>query len=287
MSTNYQKILLIGYGYIGQFLFNSLDKRGYDCTVLSETIERRSDKKIERRYQDLTSVFLADFTHIFWFAGHSSVSKSKSDPIGAMRNNVISLFELACKLPTDAKLVYASSASVYSGIKDGKIASIGDGLFSSINEYDSSKKSFDLLMENVDFNAVGLRMGTVCGYSPKLRSELIFNAMNISALEKKVVNVTNKNSFRTILFLDDLLHIILAQLETQCIDQKFINVGSLNLSIGELAYTIADFYGVPVVDQGDTGTYSFLMSFEPCSQESLRNDLIESQCLQFKQAYQK
>lgn len=91
MSTNYQKILLIGYGYIGQFLFNSLDKRGYDCTVLSETIERRSDKKIERRYQDLTSVFLAEFTHIFWFAGHSSVSKSKSDPIGAMRNNVISL----------------------------------------------------------------------------------------------------------------------------------------------------------------------------------------------------
>ena len=93
------------------------------------------------------------FTHILWFAGHSSVQKSKSDPIGAMRNNVTSLFELACKLPTDVKLVYASSASVYSGLEYGVNASIGDGLLSSVNEY-TLKESFDLIMENVGFNAV-------------------------------------------------------------------------------------------------------------------------------------
>ena len=116
---------------------------------------------------------------------------------------------------------------------------------------------------------------------------MIFNSMNISALEKKLVNVTNKKSFRTILFLDDLLCIVLDQLKTQRISQKFLNVGSLNLSIGELANTIADFYGVPVIDHGDTGTYSFAMDFEPCSQNSLRPDLIQSQCLQFKKAYQK
>ena len=287
MVSKDRKLLLIGDGYIGQFLFNSLNKRGHECTVISQSIKDNSDKKIARRFQDLTSSFLANFTHILWFAGHSSVAKSKLDPIGAMRNNVISLFELACKLPVDAKLIYASSASVYSGLEDGKISSIGDGLLSSVNEYDSSKKSFDLLMENVDFNAVGLRMGTVCGYSPKLRSELIFNAMNISALEKKLVNVTNKKSLRTILFLDDLLCTVLDQLETQRTSQNFINVGSLNLSIGELANTIADFYGVPVIDHGDTGTYSFSMNFEPCSQNSLRPDLIQSQCLQFKEAYQK
>ena len=281
------KILLIGNGYIGQFLFNSLNKKKYDCTILSKTIKESSDKKVEGRFQDITSDFLVKFTHILWFAGHSSVSMSKSDPIGAMRNNVTSLFELACKLPANAKLVYASSASVYSGLTDGKKASVGDGLFSSINEYDSSKKSFDLLMENLDLNTVGLRMGTVCGYSPKLRSELIFNAMNIAAIEENVVNLTNKKSFRTILFLDDLLSIILAQLEHQSIHQKFVNVGSLNLSIGELAHAIADFHGVPVVDHGDTGTYSFSMDFEPCSQNSLRPNLIESQCLQFKEAYKK
>ncbi len=287
MVSKNRKILLIGDGYIGQFLFSSLNERGFDCTVISKTIKENSNKKIERRYQDLTSKFLGNFTHIFWFAGHSSVEKSKSDPIGAMRNNVVSLFELACKLPASAKLVYASSASVYSGLEGGKISSIGDGLLSSVNEYDSSKKSFDLLIENVDFNAVGLRMGTVCGYSSKLRPELIFNAMNISALEKKLVNVTNKRSFRTILFLDDLLCTVLDQLETQRTSQKFLNVGSLNLSIGDLANNIADFYGVPVVDHGDTGTYSFSMNFEHCSENSLRPDLIQSQCLKFKEAYQK
>ena len=287
MVSKNRKILLVGDGYIGQFLFNNLNKRGHDCTVISQAIKDNSEKKIERRFQDLTSSFLTKFTHILWFAGHSSVAKSKLDPIGAMRNNVVSLFELACKLPVDAKLVYASSASVYSGLEDGKISSIGDGLLSSVNEYDSSKKSFDLLIENIDFNAVGLRMGTVSGYSPKLRSELIFNSMNISALEKKLVNVTNKKSLRTILFLDDLLCIVLDQLKTQRISQKFLNAGSLNLSIGELANTIADFYGVPVIDHGDTGTYSFAMDFEPCSKNSLRPDLIQSQCLQFKKAYQK
>ena len=69
-------------------------------------------------------------------------------------------------------------------------------------------------------------MGTVCGYSPRLRPELIFN-VNISALENNLINVTNKKSLRTILFLDDLLETILAQVKSNKVSQKFINVGEL------------------------------------------------------------
>ena len=51
-----------------------------------------------------------------------------------------------------------------------------------------------------------------------------------------------------------------------------LNTGSLNISIGELADGIAAFHGVPVVDKGNSTTYSFRMNCGKI-QSSLRRAL--------------
>jgi nucleoside-diphosphate-sugar epimerase len=133
-------------------------------------------------------------------------------------------------------------------------------LLDPVNPYDCSKISFDALARCFATAVTGLRLGTVCGMSPHLRSELIFNAMNISALRERCVRVANRASHRNILFLDDLAHYVLRLLTAPQALPPILNTGSLNIAIGELASAVASFHQVPLVGLPDGKTYSFRMS---------------------------
>jgi UDP-glucose 4-epimerase len=278
------KILLIGYGYIGQYLYAELTKKGYEITVVSKNLNGSKSDFIEASYEELTQSFLKEFTHILWFAGHSSVAMSVEDPLGAINNNVISLFDLVGKIKK-SKLIYASSASVYSGLSTSHLAGINDGIIKSMNVYDSTKKAFDILLEHMDFPAVGFRMGTVSGWSPALREELVFNQMNISAIKNGVVNVANQNNWRSILFLSDLCQAIEAQLDRIEVADKIINVASLNIKFGDLANSIARYHSVPVRDHGNTGSYSFRMELSNQLFIESPSKMINFQCEMFLKEY--
>jgi UDP-glucose 4-epimerase len=279
------KILLLGHGYIGSYLLNELKKQGIDCTCLSQSPDPNNKDLIIENYKDLTSYYLSQFSHVLWFAGHSSVSQSMQDPIGAVSNNVTNLYDLGKKIGRETKLIYASSASIYSGLAERQFAKIEDGVLASQNIYDASKKAFDLIVTSLPIESVGLRMGTVCGVSPKTRTELIFNAMNISAIEQGVVNVSNSKNQRTLLFLSDLKATILQLLEPDSkeYENKFYNAGSTNLSIGQIGKRIANYYNVPLIDHGQDGAYSFNMEI-PIEQE-YQDVIIENQCAKFEMEY--
>ncbi|KAJ1485105.1 hypothetical protein T484DRAFT_1794906 [Baffinella frigidus] len=55
------------------------------------------------------------------------------------------------------------------------------------NPYDLSKWTGDLYATHSKVEAYGLRLGTVCGGSPNLRSDVMLNAMTTDALSKKEV----------------------------------------------------------------------------------------------------
>lgn len=278
------KILLIGYGYIGQYLYAELTRKGYEITVVSKNLNGNERGFIETIYEELTQSFLKEFTHILWFAGHSNVAMSVEDPLGAINNNVISLFDLVGKIKK-SKLIYASSASVYSGLSTSHLAGINDGVIKSMNVYDSTKKAFDILLEHMDFPAVGFRMGTVSGWSPALREELAFNQMNISAIKNGVVNVANQNNWRSILFLSDLCPAIEAQLGEIQVADKIINLASLNIKFMDLANSIASYHSVPVRDYGNTGSYSFRMELSNQLFIDSPTEMINFQCEKFLNEY--
>lgn len=260
------KILLIGHGYVGAYLRPILIQSGLDVVVCDQGVERLAgvENAIRCRYQELTVADLADFNVILWFAGHSSVPMSLRDPDGALANNCLDLLHFARRKPLNARLIYASTASIYSVRSEGEVVppalDESETRLDPMNPYDCSKISIDALARCFANAITGLRLGTVCGASPQLRTELVFNAMNLAAMRDGYVQVSNRHSHRNLLFLEDLAHYVLKLVELNADLPPILNTGSLNISIGELADGIAAFHGVPVVDKGNSTTYSFRMN---------------------------
>lgn len=255
-------VLLVGYGYVGSYLVRALRRQGHLITLLDMAEYPETDGPYRKQtYQALTHRELEAFDAILWFAGHSSVPQSTLEPEGAIRNNTTDLFELMMKKPDRTKLIYASSASVYSGSMQGLRSAEDQPIANSVNVYDASKIAFDAIAAHLGKNVTGLRMGTVSGWSPRIREELIFNAMNISALRAGKVKIANPQASRSILFLNDLSHFIGEVIGRPALP-RIVNCGSYNTSIGSLGERIAKFHGAEIVYLPDSTTYSFRLDFE-------------------------
>jgi UDP-glucose 4-epimerase len=262
-SGNSQKILLIGgCGYIGCYLYQCLERAGFAVTVVDQ-IKRGNPLDlvvIQNDYANLHNDFLSQFDAVLWFGGHSSVSQSITDPDGAVANNCLNLFSFAKRLPARTKFIYASSGSLYS-TKSSAVAYASESSLASIpsqNAYDISKFAFDYLAKSFLSNFYALRMGTLSGYSPNLRPELVFNAMNVAAVTTGRVHLKNSDSHRTILFLSDLWTLVYKLLITQQ-QPGVYNAGSMSFKMGELAHGIASTWNAQVMYEGDSDTYSFLL----------------------------
>lgn len=286
-------ILLVGYGYLGSFLRPILENAGHRVAICDHGSGRLAGvpMAINAPYQALTPSDLSEFEAILWFAGHSGVGRSLNDPRGAMANNCFDLLALAQRKPAATRLIYASSASVYSVFHADPhwappTLAENEARLAPTNAYDASKAAFEALASAFTDNCTGLRLGTVCGHSPRFRRDLVFNAMNLTAIEHGHVVLANGYAHRTILFLDDLAYYVLQLLSLPAALPSVLNVGSFNLSIAELAFRIASFYKVPVVEAPDSPTYSFRIDWEKL--RSLVGSPVtlslEAQCEQFRLA---
>lgn len=258
------RVLLVGgCGYIGSYLYQKFVEAGV-TPIICDHLARGNPLMlpvIEKKYSELSAADLSEFNVVVWFAGHSSVGQSVLDPEGALSNNCFELFGFAKKLFPGTKLIYASSGSLYSKPVGGVLSPACETDLVHIpyqNPYDISKFAFDYLAEHFLTNFYGLRMGTLSGFSPNLRGELLFNSMSISAISTGKVVLKNRNAFRTILFLDDLWMLIKNLLLTDAMP-GFYNAGSMSGTIGDFALSIASTLGAQVDDQGESETYSFLL----------------------------
>jgi nucleoside-diphosphate-sugar epimerase len=214
-----------------------------------------------RDYATLTADELASYDAVVWFAGHSSVQQSVADPEGALANNCLNLLSFAKRLKPSTRLIYASSGSLYSaqvGIPLSPSREIDLAHIPYQNAYDISKFAFDYLAEHFLSNFYALRMGTLSGFSPNLRKELLFNSMSIAAATTGKVYLKNRDAYRTVLYLDDLWLLVRTLLTTDASPGVY-NVGSVSGTIGQFAEWIASAWGAEVVDQGVSETYSFLL----------------------------
>jgi len=256
-------LLVGGCGYIGSYLYENLTSAGLEPIVCDHLTRGNpaSIPVINRDYASLTQEELAKFDAIVWFAGHSSVQQAVADPEGALANNCLNLFTFAKKLKPETKLIYASSGSLYSSPVGGPLSPSKESGLAHIpfqNSYDISKFAFDYLAEHFLSNFYALRMGTLSGFSSNLRKELLFNAMSLAAANSGKVLLKNRDAFRTVLFLDDLLLLVKTMLSGKAVPGVY-NAGSTSGTIGQFADSIAAAWGAEVVDQGKSETYSFLL----------------------------
>lgn len=266
-------ILLVGSaGYVGSHLAAHLRSKGHTVVGCDQDLIP-GHTQVHSRYQELSAKYLAQFSAVLWFAGHSNVGQCQADPAGALRNNCLDLIEFVSLISPSVPLIYASSASVYS-TQGSTLSSESAPLMPALTPYDASKSSFDSVATNFFSNTTGLRMGTVSGWSESLRPDLVFNAMVLSALRDSEVRLANETARRSLLFLDDLVLIVeglLTRKERLDSLPRILNCASVNTTMGQLANDIATSFDVKIALLPDSPTYDFALD---CSRlRQLVNDL--------------
>ena len=255
-----KKILILGgAGYIGTRLREVLRERHFvktnDICWFNhyETSNRRD-------YHKLTRKELAEVEVVIVLAGHSSVPSCNGALPGPWLNNVTNFTDLLDKLE-DQLVIYASSASVYGNSEPGELHRETNRIFVPVNNYDVTKYALDqqaTIANLTGKRVIGLRFGTVNGYSANLRVDVMINSMYHSLQNGQGIQVSNKHIGRAILGIEDLCRAV-----ERCIEQPvpgIYNLSSFNATVGEIAEIVSRKLDAEIIDRGNTGNaYDFAL----------------------------
>lgn len=260
-----KKILIIGgNGYIGSQLYESLLQQNYIVDNLDICwFGKIYDETIVKDYKDLTESELSKYTHIVLLAGHSSVSMSKDNNFSCISNNVTNFVSLIDKLSAEQTLLYASTLAVYGS--NPKYVTEEDALMDAKNIYDYTfiaREDIAKLYPNKKL--VGLRFGSVNGFSKNFRNENIINALSSNIVNNNDLVISNGHAYRSILGLNDLTKCFIKLIEVENIKHIVYNLSSINDTILNIAEKIHSFgnSNLTVNESSFQTDYSFNCSSE-------------------------
>lgn len=255
-----KKILIIGgCGYIGSALYKKFSKTHRVDTVDLEYFGNFSNpNNIKSDFGDLDINFLNQYDTVILTAANSSVPLC-ANIYEAFDNNVNKFIKLVKNLKKQ-KFIYASSSCVYV-TSDNKPKVETDMLY-PMDGLTLTKTTIDQFMPLTDVEYYGLRFGSVNGYSPNMRLDLMINAMTTNALKNKCVEVFNGQAHRPILSIVDLVRAVETIVNSEVDKRGVYNLASVNHSIYDIGQKVANHLNVPVIDKGKNYTYDFTISSE-------------------------
>ena len=261
------KILLIGgNGYIGCRLYEYLLNQGYSVDNLDLCIFGRVfQETIVCDYRSFPKDRLQEYSHIILLAGHSCPSTVGNSFIPIVKNNVDNFIGLLEKLNSNQELIYASTAAIYGNSNELKFET--DVLDNPVDIYTWTKQCIEQLASISPIKSVGLRFGTVGGFSKNFRSENLLNSMSVSSFRNNEIIVSNPNLYRSILGINDLCVAINRILQVG-IKSPIYNLISDRGTIGSFGISLSTLTESSIVvnDSMKTG-YSF-----NCSSRKFEND---------------
>jgi nucleoside-diphosphate-sugar epimerase len=100
-----------------------------------------------------------------------------------------------------------------------------------------------LQLADEGFSVICFRQGTVSGYSPRMRLDLIVNAMFKTAMQKGEIVVNNPSIWRPILAMEDAVSAYIRAIESSREIGGIFNIASGNYTVGETADIVKDVVG--------------------------------------------
>lgn len=236
-----------GAGYIGSALVPKLVSRGYDVTVydlLWFGNQLPNDVRVEQRsIMDITEKDLGGVDAVIFIAGLSNDPMAEYSPAKNFVDNASCPSYLAyiAKRAGVRRFIHGGSCSVYGYTLNElydetapAVSSYPYGISKLQGEFGS------LQLRDDKFSVIGLRKGTVSGYSPRMRLDLVVNTMFKCAIQDEVIQVNNPSIWRPILSISDAVDAYVRSVEAAPEVSGIFNVASGNYTIGELADCVAD-----------------------------------------------
>jgi len=242
------KILIVGgAGYIGSVLAPKLAERGYEVEVVdllwfgnhlpSEV------KLVQRSVMELDEQVMSGYEQVIFLAGLSNDPMAEYSPAKNFIYNAAAPAYLAyiAKKTGVKRYIYASTCSVYGYT----VNELYDETAPAVSNYPYGISKLQgetacLQMQDNNFSVMALRKGTVCGYSPRMRLDLVVNTMFKTALTEGVITVNNPSIWRPVLAIQDTVSAYIRAVEANYDISGIFNVASGNYTIGEIADYVQD-----------------------------------------------
>jgi nucleoside-diphosphate-sugar epimerase len=236
------KVLVAGgAGYVGCVLIPKLLDRGYKVDVVDlfwfgNSLPRQVGT-INKDIFQLTVEDLEPYDQVVFLAGLSNDPMAEFSPSKNFIFNAAAPAYLAytAKNAKVKRYIYASSCSVY-GYTENDLYDETRPVSSSYPYGISKLQGEQAVMQLVDenFSVISLRKGTISGYSPRMRFDLIINTMFKSAMKDQVITINNPSIWRPILSIEDAATAYIRAIESNYKLSGIFNVASGNYTVGEI-----------------------------------------------------
>jgi nucleoside-diphosphate-sugar epimerase len=240
-----KKILVAGgAGYIGSRFCNELSN-DYDITVIDlfwfgdhlvDNIKRIKKDIAELRVDDLK-----DFDAVVFLGGLSNDPMAQFRPDLNFNGNssIPTYLAYISKQAGIKRFICASSCSVY-GFTDNQTLTEED-FVKPTYAYGISKLQCEsglMILEDENFRPIMFRKGTVGGFSPRMRYDLVVNTMIMSGITKGKITVNSANLWRPLIDIRDAIQGYRLALEADLSISGVFNLSGFNFTIGELGTMI-------------------------------------------------
>ena len=239
-------LLAGGAGYIGTELCKRLMKLDYDITVIDNLwFGNNLDPKIKLIQKDIFKVNSKDlegFDIVIFLAGVSNDPMAEFSPSENFIQNAAcpAYLSYESKRAGVKRFIYASSCSVYGYTVD----ELYDESSPTTCAYPygiSKLQGENGVMQLADekFSVISLRQGTVCGYSDRMRFDLVVNTMFKNALIHGEITVNNPSIWRPIFHIQDACTAYIRAIQAPDNISGIFNVASDNYTLGQIGDVVS------------------------------------------------
>lgn len=227
---------------MGSVLIPRLIERGYKVDVVDlfwfgNHLPRQAGI-LNKDIFHLTVEDLEPYDQVIFLAGLSNDPMAEYSPSKNFIFNAAAPAYLGyiAKIAKVKRYIYACSCSVY-GYTENELYDETRAVSSSYPYGISKLQGEQAVMQLVDdkFSVISLRKGTISGYSPRMRLDLIINTMFKTAMRDRTITVNNPSIWRPILSIEDAATAYIRAVETNQKISGIFNIASGNYTVGEVA----------------------------------------------------